>query len=139
LTAAGVNDTLYMRLRLARHPDRLDAARPILLQEFLLLALEGHSEALSTMIAMLDDPYRHGRESRHLRKLKNLPLFELRSASRGGEKGGCRIYIFFLANGDAGIVNCEVKQDSAPNRKKLEIALAVLLGYRRGIPVFDEP
>jgi hypothetical protein len=125
-----------MRLWLARHPDRLSARREIIIDEFLELVANGRNDAVSTMIGMLKDLHQHGRESRYLEKLKKLPLFELKSASRGGEKGGSRIYLFFLANGDAGIVNCEVKAGHAPDPAKLESALEVLVAYRNGVRVF---
>jgi hypothetical protein len=125
-----------MKLRLARRPDRLSDQHPVIIEEFLELAVTGKTGALSMMIAMLADLYEHGRDSRYLAKLKQLPIHELRSASRGGLKGGARIYLFFLANGDAGIVNCEVKEDDSPEPAKLEVALEVLVAYRRGVRVF---
>ena len=128
-----------MRLWLGRHPSRLAAHRPIIIDELLELAVDGRTGALSTMIAMLHDLYRHGRGCRYIEKLKGLPLWELKPASRGGEKGGARIYWFFLANGDAGIVNCEVKDGDAPDPMKLEVALEVLVAYKRGVRVFGPP
>lgn len=110
----------------------------MIIDEFLGLVELGKIDALSTMVAMLDDLYRHGRDSRYLEKLKKLPLYELKSASRGGEKGGARIYLFFLANGDAGIVNCEVKEDRSPDRAKLESALEVLVAFKKGVRVFSD-
>ncbi|WP_420130268.1 hypothetical protein [Longimicrobium sp.] len=125
-----------MRLWLARHPDRLSTKREIIIDELLGLVANGRNDAVSTMVGMLADLHQHGRESRYLEKLKKLPLFELKSASRGGEKGGSRIYLFFLANGDAGVVNCEVKEGDAPGQAKLELALEVLVAYRSGVKVF---
>lgn len=125
-----------MRLWLARHPDRLSTKREIIIDELLGLVANGGNDAVSTMIGMLADLHQYGRESRYLEKLKKLPLFELKSASRGGKKGGSRIYLFFLANGDAGVVNCEVKEGDAPGQAKLELALEVLVAYRSGVKVF---
>lgn len=124
---------------MARHPNRRTAERTIIIDQFLELVIDGKVEALSMMIAMLQDLHQHGRNSRYLEKLKKLPLYELKSASRGGEKGGSRIYLFFLANDDAGVVNCEVKDGSSPDPMKLEAALEVLVAYQNGANVFREP
>jgi hypothetical protein len=128
-----------MKLWLARYPHRLTAKRPIIVEQFLELVASGKTEALNTMIAMLQDLHQHGRGSRYLEKLKRLPLHELKSASRGGAKGGARIYLFFLANGEAGVVNCEVKENASPDPARLEVALEVLVAYKKGVQIFREP
>jgi len=40
------------------------------------------------MIDMLEDLYRKGGESRFVRKLRGLPLFELKTRARGNRRGG---------------------------------------------------
>jgi hypothetical protein len=114
---------------------RIDA-REIIIDDLLELVTAGKVDGVTMVIAMLEDLVRHGRDSRFLQKLKGLPLFELKSMSRGRHKGGARVYLFFLASGDAGIVNCEVKDDDAPDTAKLQEALEVLVAYKRGRQAF---
>ena len=128
-----------MRLRLGREPHRLKAPHPLLIQELLELAAAGKQTAVSTMIEMLQDLYVHGRLSRFLVKLGHSPLWELKPASRGGERGGSRVYLFLLSTGDAGLVNCEVKEPDAPtSQAKLLTGLRMMKAYSDGIPVFEE-
>ena len=59
--------------------------------------------------------------------------------SRGGEKGGSRVYLFLVADDDAGVVNCEVKDGVTADREKLRVGLEVAVAYKKGMPVFEEP
>jgi hypothetical protein len=127
-----------MRLRLARCPNRLRAKHPIIIEDLLVLELCGKQEAVSTMIQMLRDLHERGRGSRYLHKLTGTPLWELKAASRGGEKGGSRVYLFLLADDDAGVVNCEVKDGVAADREKLRVGLEVVVAYKKGLRVFEE-
>jgi len=128
-----------MRIYPTRHPDRLDAERPILVEEFRQLEREGRADALGQLIELVADFSRNGRASPVLRALTGSPLFELKPNARGGVKGGCRVYLFFVTfEGQevAGLVNCEVKDDARTAMQKLETALAVFVAARRGINVF---
>lgn len=128
-----------MQLRLARHPLRLDAKHPILIEELLALESGGKQEAVSTMIAMLRDLHGQGRNSRFLTKLTGTPLWELKPATRGGEKGGSRVYLFLFADEEAGVVNCEVKDGDAASQQQLLIGLQIVKAYKNGVHVFEEP
>lgn len=128
-----------MRLRLARHPKRLEAKHPILIDELLDLELHGKQAAVTMMLEMLQDLHEKGRDCRYLHKLTGTPLWELKSASRGGEKGGSRVYLVLLADDEAGIVNCEVKAGVTADREKLRVGLEVVVAYKRGVQVFEEP
>lgn len=114
-----------VRLRPTRHPLRLDAKHPLIIEELLELAESGQQEAVEAMVTMLEDLHLHGLESRFVRALKGLPLFELKTASRGGAKGGSRVYFFTNTQGEALIVNCEVKVGDKADQQKLKTALAV--------------
>jgi len=105
-----------MRLLLAKHPRRLEARNPLIIEELLALVHAGRVAAVETMIGMLRDLHDHGRTSRYLRNMTGTPVWELKSQSRGGEKGGSRIYLFLTAQDEAGIVNCEVKDDKTCQR-----------------------
>jgi hypothetical protein len=125
-----------MRLLLARHPDRLSARHPLIIEEFLELVYEGKVEAVHAMITMLSDLHVHGRNSRYLRNLAGTPLWELKTQSRGGVKGGSRVYLFVTQYDEAGIVNCEVKDEDGASMQKLKLVLQVLRAYTAGEPVF---
>lgn len=90
------------------------------------------------MIKMISDLTKHGRESRYLEKLKSSPIWELKSTSRGGQKGGARVYGFLTTEGDAGIVNCEIKDGDEPDIEKLRTVLVVIQAFKQGVRVFHE-
>jgi len=128
-----------MQLRLARHPNRLKVKHPILIEELLDLELRGKQKAVAVMLEMLKDLHEKGRGSRFLNKLTGTPLWELKPASRGGEKGGSRVYLFLLPDDEAGVVNCEVKDGVTADREKLRVGLEVVVAYKQGVRVFEEP
>ena len=82
-----------MRLYLARHPDRITSKHPRIIEDMLELC-ENHQLAVDAMIGMLHDLYEFDLETRYAKKLTNYPLWELKTRSRGGEKGGARVYFF---------------------------------------------
>ena len=129
-----------MNLRLAWHPQNLTARNPIIIEELLAFEAAGTQDGVAMHIKMLKDLFEYGRASRYVVKVKSLPIWELKSASRGGEKGGARIYLFMIGSGesepDAGIVNCEIKEADEPDAAKLETVLEVLDAFQRGVRVF---
>lgn len=115
-----------MRLLLTQHPDRLDAEHPLPIEELLELEQTGHQAAVSTMIGMLKDLHQNGRACRFLKNLTGTPAWELRPAVRGGERGGSR-------------VNCEIKPGDAASREKLRAVLQVIVAFKKGVRVFEDP
>ena len=127
-----------MRLLLARHPDRSDANYALIIEEFTSLNLTGKPAAVTEMIAMLGDLHAHGRASRYLRNLTGTPLMELKPATRRGQRGGARVYLWLLPDDAAAIVNCEAKAPDAPTSvPKLKVALTVYLAHQRGARVLS--
>ena len=128
-----------MRLLLGREPHRLEAVHPVIIEELLSLAAERKTVAVTTIIEMLASLHDEGRSSPYLVKLSHSPLWELKPMSRGGERGGCRVYLFLLPTGEAGIVNCEVKKpDAKASQSKLAVGLRTMKAYNEGTPVFEE-
>jgi hypothetical protein len=126
-----------MDLLLARYPHRLNAEHSIIEEEMIALNLEGKSAAVTAMIGMLSDLHRDGRRCRFIKSLKGLPLQELKTRSRGGQKGGARVY-FWLMGDAAGIVNCEAKAPDEPaSQQQLATALKVYIAHQAGIRVFE--
>jgi hypothetical protein len=128
-----------MRLKLARHPQRLQAKHPIIINELLALVEDGKQRGVAMMVKMMRELHEQGRNSQYLVKMQSSPVWELKPASRGGETGGARVYLFLLEEDDAGIVNCEIKARNAPNMATLRVALEVIEAYQQGIPVFEVP
>lgn len=128
-----------MRLLLGREPHRLETVHPVIIEELLSLAADRKSVAVTTIIEMLASLHAEGRSSPYLVKLSYSPLWELKPMSRGGERGGCRVYLFLLPTGEAGIVNCEVKKpDARASQSMLAVGLRMLKAYNDGTPVFEE-
>ena len=103
-----------MRLLLARDPNRLGSHHSIIEDEFIDLNLDDRNAADTVMIHMLQDLHEHGRDCQFVKPLKGVPLLELKPNTRGGQRGGARVYFWFLPDDAAGIVNCEVKENDAP-------------------------
>ena len=85
------------------------------------------------MIAMLVDFHARDLESRFVKKLKGLPIWELKTRSRGGSKGGARVYFFLTLNPKATatvLVNAEAKDVDAPSDTELEEVLETALAFR---------
>jgi hypothetical protein len=83
------------------------------------------------MIEMLHDLYTKDLNTRFAKKLKDYPLWELKTRAKGGIKGAARIY-FFVENNIAFIINAEVKTGNEPSEHKLEEALEILVAHRAG-------
>lgn len=128
-----------MRLELARHPQRMQAKHPIIIDELLSLTEDGKRRGVAMMIKMMRDLHEQGRSSQYLVKMQASPIWELKPTSRGGETGGARVYLFLLEDDGAGIVNCEIKPGNAPDMETLRVVLEVIEAYRQGIPVFEDP
>lgn len=96
-----------------------------------LLAVQDPA-ALSAMIDMLEDLHLHGKESRFARKLEGLPLWELKTNSRDGAKGGARVYFTITPHGEALVINAEVKTGETPSEAKITEALTITLAHRNG-------
>jgi hypothetical protein len=118
-------------LRLAYNPTRLDAKNSRIIENWLELVKARQQLAVNAMVEMVTDLHQNGYKSRFIKSLKGLPLLELKTTSRGGEKGGSRIY-FFFTEGEAFICNCEVKKDDEASETVLGEALAMLKAYSNG-------
>jgi hypothetical protein len=127
-----------MRIYPARHPDALDARHPILIEEMLRLKKAGKRRAVATIIEMVRDLKAHGRDSRYLVAMTGFPIYELKPRSRGGEKGGTRVYLFLTEHDEAGLVTCEVKDDASPDPEKLKKTVQVAVAHKQGHPVLQK-
>ncbi len=126
-----------MILRLAYNTMRLDAKNARIIEQWLELAEAGQQPAINAMVDMVADLRQNGHKSRFIKSLKGLPLLELKTTSRGGEKGGARVY-FFFAEGKAVICNCEVKKNTEASETELNEALTMLKAYSNGQTIWKE-
>jgi hypothetical protein len=125
----------HMVFHQARHPNRLNAPHPRIIEDLLEMVQSNQQESVNSIILMLPDFYTNGRDSRYLEKFKSYPFHELKTRSRGGQKGGARVYLFLTSNDEAVIVNAEIKTGKQPDPQKLEEVAIVLRAYRQGIQV----
>lgn len=116
------------------YPLRSGARRPQWVEDALGLANNGKQAAVDQIVDMLTDLHQEGRNSRYVKSLTGLPLYELKSTSRGGHKGGARVYFAFTEHGEALILNAETKPQGvdAPNPAKIAQALQMLAAYQKG-------
>lgn len=127
-----------MRLIQPRHPNRPDAQHPRVIEDLIEIAESGQQDALDSMVLMLEDLAEFGRESRYVNTLHDTPIWELKTRSRGGVKGGARVYWFPLTirrkNAEpetiAVVVNAEVKAGNTPNPRNLEEALEIYFAFQ---------
>ena len=71
----------------ARHPNRLASEHTLLVEDLIEIAESGWQEAVDAIIEMLADFHVFGTNSRFAEKMKNLPIWELKTRTRGGLKG----------------------------------------------------
>ena len=120
----------------ARHPNRLNSEHTLLVEDLIEMAESGWQEAVDAIVEMLADFHVSGTDSRFAEKFKNLTIWELKTRSRGGLKGGARAY-FFVHNDELIVVNAEYKSGNDPNPQKLLEAVTVFKAHVNQIPVVE--
>lgn len=120
---------VYVRL-----PTRLRARHVRLIECLLDMNRAGHRDAVWQCIKLCQDVREHGHQSRFVVSLKGYPgISELKPSTRTGERGGARVYLFWLADGRPVLVNAELKADGAgPNEALIEEAYDALLAVKAG-------
>jgi hypothetical protein len=126
-----------MRLLEPLDPKKADAIHPLIVVDLIEIALNGHQDAIDSIIIMFEDLIVHGTQSRYAKPLQGMPIWELKTRARGGLKGGARVYWFpFQIKEDqttqvvAVLCTAEVKPESTPNPIKLTTALRVYLAFK---------
>lgn len=110
-----------------RQPHRKLHPHSAIIEDLLEIAQRGQIDALRTLILMLTDLHQHPlQECQYAKKLRGLPIWELKSHARGGEKGGARVY-FFVHNNHAFITGAEVKTGTSLSDLKIDEALEFLV------------
>lgn len=123
-------------------PDNLDAPYPPLVQDLIELKLRGYHESVREAIKMVVALKNDGSKCSFLKKLKGSPLLELKPHSRGGQKGGVRIYLFqgpFIHNEESFLLcRAEWKQNNEASESILEDTAYILMAFKNGDPVFPK-
>ncbi len=126
-----------MRLIEARHPNKPTAEHPLIIENLIEISQANHQEALNSIIQMLEDLVQNELESRYAKTLQGTPIWELKTRSRGGIKGGARVYWFPLQIFEenmavlvAVLVNAEIKPEKNVNPNKLQEALEIYLAFK---------
>lgn len=120
---------VYVRL-----PHRLTARHVRIVECLLDMNRAGHRAAVWQCIKLCQDVREHGHQSRFVTSLKGYPgLSELKPTTRTGERGGARVYLFWLSDGRPVLVNAEYKQNGAgPDEALLEEAYDALIAVKTG-------
>lgn len=117
-------------------PDNLEAKRPPFMQDVIDLKVKGNHQAVEEIIKMVKALKLLGLECGFVKKLKGSPLLELRSHSRGGNKGGVRVYFFQAPKQTFMLCHAEWKQGDKANQILLEDSAYILLAFKGNRPVF---
>ena len=117
-----------------RLPNRPKARHVRLIECLLDLNRAGYRDGVWQCIKLCQDVREHGYQSRYVVSLKGFPgLCELKPTTRTGERGGARVYLFWLSDGRPVLVNAEVKANGAdPNEALIEEAYDVLIAVKTG-------
>ena len=125
-----------MKLLEARHPNRLNAVHPRIIEDLIDLC-DTSQRAVDAIVLMIEDLLQFGTDSRYAIPLQGTPVWELKTRSRGGQKGGARVYWFPItinikntAEAFAVLVNAEAKTGITLNTNKLEEALEIYLAFK---------
>jgi hypothetical protein len=130
-----------VRIAYPYDPDDLEARNPPFVQDLVGLKRAGYVESVAEIIKMVAALKEQGHESGFLKKLKGTPISELKSHSRGGQRGGARVYPFEGARLEDNVhvyflCRAEWKPDDAANTELLEDTAYILEAVRKQRPVF---
>jgi hypothetical protein len=84
---------------------------------------------------MIADLKTNGTESRYLKKMRGAFL-ELKTASRGGDKGGARVYLFKAAKQTFYLCRAECKTGNEADALLLFSTLEILTAFQNGQKLF---
>jgi hypothetical protein len=116
-------------------PDELEAKHPPFVQDLIAMQEANQLEALMEIGKMIAALKQLGLKCGFTKKMFNSPLYELKTHSRGGQKGGARAYLF-RSNNNFLICRAECKISNEPDPELLESAAYILLTFKSGRPVF---
>ncbi len=116
-------------------PDELETRNSPFVQDLIDLKLHGYHETVSEICKMVADLKQNGKDCRFLKQLRNYAILELKSHSRGGQKGGARAYLFRIRENFL-ICRAEWKPDNEPSLECLEDTAYILKAFKEQRMVF---
>lgn len=103
-----------LALAYTRHPRRLSARYPWIIETLLDMNRAGYAGAVTECIRMCRDLREAGHTSRYAKPLRHLAgAWELKPTSRGGQRGGARVYFLWLGDGRPLLTGAEYKAPGA--------------------------
>ena len=117
------------------YPNKLKAQNPPLIEDLIELEATGHQQCVSQIINMIADLKTNGTDSRYLKKMRGAFL-ELKTASRGGDKGGARVYLFKAAQQTFYLCRAECKTGNEADALMLFSTLEILATFQNGQQLF---
>lgn len=123
-----------MRLLQPKHPNNPLAQRSLIVDMLLDLEEQQCQDGVGEILGMLEELYHAEKpgQCRFAVSMKHTVLWELKSETRGGRRGGARVYWFPTEHNEAVICACEVKEGDAPNQALLALALRLYKQYEDG-------
>lgn len=106
-----------------------NGTQTLVVRDLLAMRATGQRAAVTAIIRMVRDLKAAGRDSRNAIPLKGVALWELKTRSRGGEKGGARVYFFWRVDGIAVLCGAEEGDDDEASRHLLMEALRAYRDY----------
>ncbi len=117
------------------HPQHLNAKHPPLIEHLIELEFTEHQQCVTQIINMIADLKTNGSDSRYLKKMKG-PFLELKTASRGGDKGGARVYLFQTAIETFYLCYPECKTGNDANAILLHKTLEIIRAFQNKQELF---
>jgi hypothetical protein len=117
-------------------PDDLDTINPLFVQDLIFLKQHGYVQTITEISKMVAALKEQGSDSGFLKKLTGTPILELKSHSRGGQKGGARVYLFEGPEDSFLLCRAEWKQGNSPSQLLLEDTAYILEAFKQGRLVF---
>ena len=118
-------------------PDELEAKHPPFVQDLIAMRQADQNQALQQIGKMVSALKELGLQCGFSKKLFKSPLYELKTHTRGGQKGGARVY-FFRSDNTFLICRAECKDGNQPDMELLESAAYILLAFQAGQAVFPK-
>jgi hypothetical protein len=120
---------------LCKHPDRLEAKRFLLIDDWLELIAKGKQGCVNKMIEMCKDLHQNGLGTRFKKHLFG-PVYELKSRT---PLGGARVYFFVTDQNEYVLVHAECKKEKQADIHLLNDTAEVVTAYESETPGLLNP
>jgi hypothetical protein len=117
-------------------PDRLEAKHPLLVEDLIEMRRERQHDALLEIGKMVAALKKLGLDCGFTKKLHGSPIYELKTHSRGGQKGGARAYFFRAPKDVFMICHAECKPNKDANEDLLADTAYILEVFENDVPIF---